>query len=407
VARVLPRAEIAAALADRAAERDQVQQNLLDLDASFGKRLLAGAALAGVTKARWEGAATELAAVWQTFTAYSAVVQRAGEVFDGTRRTGGPLLGAMTALLTGPSVELSGEDVPVARRQLTGSGQPTEHLTLEAVVQRMTTAFARVADVVGAAEAVWTEVSGRLDQLAAIIAPATQLAAALNDEALTSKLGTIDAELRRMRDLLNSDPLTLWQDGAVVTAGLDQLMPQAQSAAALAGEMSRLQADAVRRLAAAARAVAVARACEQDALAVRNEVADKIAAPRLPPQPAATGGLGDMLADLDTLRLAGQWRRLASALDAIDRDAAAAAARWNDAGQAARALLDRRGELRGLLDAYRAKAGRRGGAEDAELTSSYAHARELLWSAPCDLTAAADAVRSYQEGVLALQEGTS
>jgi hypothetical protein len=55
-----------------------------------------------------------------------------------------------------------------------------------------------------------------------------------------------------------------------------------------------------------------------------------------------------------------------------------------------------------LLDAYKAKAARLGGIEDEELTALYGRARELLWTAPCELDAAADAVTRYQRAVLAM-----
>ena len=49
-------------------------------------------------------------------------------------------------------------------------------------------------------------------------------------------------------------------------------------------------------------------------------------------------------------------------------------------------------ELRGLLGAYKAKAARLGAAEDPGLAERYDQARDLLWTAPCDLAAAAAAV---------------
>ncbi len=82
----LTREQAAAAMAAAVAERDTIQANLLDLDGSFGKRLLAGATLAGVTKQRWDAAVTELTTLWETFTAYSAVVDRAAEILAGARR---------------------------------------------------------------------------------------------------------------------------------------------------------------------------------------------------------------------------------------------------------------------------------------------------------------------------------
>ena len=64
-----------------------------------------------------------------------------------------------------------------------------------------------------------------------------------------------------------------------------------------------------------------------------------------------------------------------------------------------RAPLDKRDELRGLLDAYRARAARHGVAEHPEPSAAHRAAHELLWSAPCDLAAAEQAVRRYQAAV--------
>jgi hypothetical protein len=69
-------------------------------------------------------------------------------------------------------------------------------------------------------------------------------------------------------------------------------------------------------------------------------------------------------------------------------------------------LLDRHRELRGLLDAYRAKGARLGAAENIELAALYQRARDLVRAAPCDLPAAGDAVRGYQRAVLGLSGGT-
>jgi hypothetical protein len=67
------------------------------------------------------------------------------------------------------------------------------------------------------------------------------------------------------------------------------------------------------------------------------------------------------------------------------------------------ALVARRDELRGLLGAYKAKAARLGAAENEDLAARYDQARELLWTAPCDLAAATAAVTGYQQAILAME----
>ena len=84
---LLSREQAAAAVAAAVAERDTIQANLLELDNSFGKRLLAGAALTGGTRKRWDAAAADLTTLWETFDAYSAVVDRAAELMAGLRRS--------------------------------------------------------------------------------------------------------------------------------------------------------------------------------------------------------------------------------------------------------------------------------------------------------------------------------
>jgi hypothetical protein len=67
-------------------------------------------------------------------------------------------------------------------------------------------------------------------------------------------------------------------------------------------------------------------------------------------------------------------------------------------------LLDRRTELRGRLEAYRAKATRLGHAESATLSALHRAAHDVLFTAPCDLPEATRAVGRYQQAVLDLAE---
>jgi hypothetical protein len=397
----MTREQAAAAVAAATAERDGIQANLLDLDGSFGSRMLAGAALAGESKRRWEAAASDLATLWEIFTAYAAVVDKAAELLASARRPSGRELAQITTMLNGPSVELA-RPVPLARRDLTETGG--SDLTLAKAVREMKRAFAGVADVVAAAESVWNETAEGLGEIGTKLAAAKEQVGDLGDDEVTSALAVAGDELARLREVLNSDPLALWQGGRVDTARLERLREQAAAAAAQAAGLAVLRADTQRRISAAAAAVATAAAAWEDAAAARDRASVKIAAADLPPPVAEAAGLDMRLAGLDKIKAAGRWARLAAELDAIEAEAAAAVHRYRDAERAAAALLSRRDELRGLLDAYQAKAARLGAAEDTELTARYQQARDLLWTAPCDLRAAAAAVTCYQQAILALNE---
>jgi hypothetical protein len=388
-----------AAVKAAVAERDAIQANLLELDSSFGRQLLTGAELTGETRRRWDAAAATLAILWQVYEAYSAVVDQAAEAV--ARHLGPRELTALTALLTGRSVQLASGPAPLAGRDLADPGR--EDLTLATALARMRGAFSSVTEVVAAAEHVWTEVAGRLDTAGAELARVTPLSAALGDEALTGNLAAAQAELARMRDTLNSDPLALWQGGAADTSGADRLRERVAAAVARADELIQLRDEARQRVDGARTAATAARSARDDAVAAWQQAAAKIAAGALPPPPAELADLSARLAGLGPLLDAGRWPRLASELDLLDRELATATARFNAAERASVTALAKRDELRGLLGAYKAKAARLGAVEDAALAERYDRARDLLWTAPCDLTAAEAAVAGYQQAVLGVQ----
>jgi len=417
---MLTRDQAGAAVTAAVAERDAIQANLLELDSSFGKQLLAGAELTGDTKRRWDATAATLATLWQVYSAYSAVVDQAAEA--AARHLGTRELAALTALLTGRSVQLASGPAPLAGRDLADSGR--EDLTLATAVARMRGAFAAVTEVVAAAEHVWTEVAGRLDAAGAELARVTSLAATLGDEALTGDLAAVQSKLTRLRDTLNSDPLALWlgrsgsshsgssrsgpsrsgQDGtAVDTSGADLLREEVAAAATRVDELVRLRDDARQRIAGVTAAATTARSACEDAVAAWQRAAAKIAAAALPPEPAGLADLSARLAGLGPLLASGRLTRLASELDLLDRELTTATAAYKEAERAVVAAMAKRDELRGLLGAYKAKAARLGAVEDSGLAERYDQARDLLWTAPCDLATAEAAVAAYQQAVLGVQ----
>jgi hypothetical protein len=396
------REQAAAVVAQATAERDSIQTNLLDLDGSFGKRMLAGATLTGESKLRWEAAAADLANLWEIFNAYAAVVDKAAELMAGARRPSDRELAQVTTWLTGASVELTRQK-PLGRRGLTETGR--SDLTLAAAVQEMKRAFASVANVVTAAESVWNETADGLGEIGTQLAAAKEQLGDLSDDEVTGALAAAEDELGQLRDVLNSDPLALWQGGRVDTTRLERLRAQAAAATVRAASLARLRAGARQRISADQAAVAAVTAAREGADATRSAAAAKIAQNYLPPPLPEAPDLDVRLATLGKLEAAGRWARLAAELDTIESGAAAATERYRDAERVAATLLDKRAELRGLLDAYQAKAARLGAAEDTELAMRYQQAHDLLWTAPCDLAVAAAAVTHYREAILTLSGG--
>jgi hypothetical protein len=271
--------------------------------------------------------------------------------------------------------------------------------------------FSRVTEVVAAAEAVWGQVGGLLDQAGTDLSRAASLAAGLSDDTLSARLAEVSSELSAQRATLNTDPLSLWQDGPdghsghTDTSAASRVRDRVATVAAEVDSVAKVRDSARQRIDAAARAQATAIAAWQDALSAWQRAAVKIADEFLPAVPAAYPGTAFQRASLDALASAGLWQRLSAEIDRAERDVAAEIAAYRKAADDAESALGRREELRGMLQAYKAKAARLGGAEDFGLTERYDAARELLWTAPCDLRAAADAVAAYQQAILAKGRG--
>src|SRR5580692_6558770 len=374
------------------AERDAIQANLLELDGGFTRRLLDGATLTGQTRERWDAASATLAGLWETYLAYSAVVDRVAELGVGPHRPAKKDLPELDSLLTGARVQLASAAVPLAHRNLSDTG--VHAVTLTGAVAAMRRSFSEVAEVTSAVVTVWAQVGERLDAAAAELAAGLPRAAGLGEE-LETALHDAQASLQATRAAVNADPLRLWSGGRVDTAAADLVRKQVAGLSARIADLDRVRSQARRRIDGLTAAVTAARAARADAVTAWQRAAQRIAAlPPLPPDIAEPP-----LDSLAALAAAGRWPALATELDRCDSALAAAVRQTEDCERSAASGLASRDELRGLLGAYKAKAARLGVAEDADLVASYDQARDLLWTAPCDLTAAAAAVAGYQRAI--------
>jgi hypothetical protein len=398
---VTPEESITRRVAEVLAERDAVQANLLELDGSFAKQVLEGAELTGQTRDRWAEASAALAGLWETYLAYSAVVDRVAALGSGARRPARKDLPELSALLTGGCVQLPGAPAPLARRDLATAARPP--VTLVAAVGAMRRAFAAVTEVTAAVEAVWAAVAVPLDAAEEALARLRPLVRGLGTD-LEAEFRDIADDVAAQRAAANADPLALWRPAAGGAAGEGSVEV---SAAALArdrvlafeprvDEADRVRRGARQRIDELEAAVAVARADRQDAIVARQEAQTRVTVlPPLPPEISPPP-----LASLGALADGGQWVRLAAELDRCQAELSAAAGQTADLRAAATGAIDKRDELRGLLRAYKVKAARLGAAEDPALAACYDQARELLWTAPCDLVAAQAAVTAYQRAIL-------
>ncbi|NUP47781.1 MAG: hypothetical protein HOW97_10790 [Catenulispora sp.] len=397
------RQAIDAAIDRRAQERSGVSAGLLELDDHPGRRLLDGAKLSGVTAEAWGRASAELAALWTVFEAYQLVLDRVATMRGGPKtRLGDRELAALADLLTGRSVALPRQAVPFERRGLLDPASTQDFLTLDEAVQSMTRTYEVVKKVAVDAEDAWNRLLEPLDDLKQQVqaARATADAIGTGTDPVFGRLANIEAQTADLRRRALSDPLGLVAGGGAGTpARLARLHSELATVRTELEQALSARAEFDQRLAAVEEVIVLIARAEAEAETVRAEVLAKIAAPRLPPASAAAAHLRTKVADLRRERSGQSWSLLGRNLSALEKNSRVILENAQKRVAQVRSPLDRRDELRGLLDAYRARAARHGVAESPRLVAAHRAARDLLWSAPCDLAGAEYAVRTYQAAV--------
>ncbi|MER7733815.1 hypothetical protein ABTX80_23275 [Streptomyces erythrochromogenes] len=390
------------ALTRLGAEHEAVETSLLALQDHAGRRLLEGAELAGLTKERWAGTDADITRLWTYFDAYSGALAAAREIRERRRWPGRDDLIELTERLRGPGVLIAGA--------ATEGAALAERLSLAELVARMNDLYARSLDVVVAADAVWSALPARIDLLAAELHRTRSLAHSVGvrpgEHPSGDDLEYITAELTDLRARVIADPLAFWRSAAGSSApGGGRPDTGRYDRAALALEDVRREVEAVlavrqdaeQRLISLRDVLSRADRTLAEARTARGEVLAKIAASEVPVVSGPPTVLQEQLAAAADHRRHARWHRLSPLLESLEERAEEELRRARESLTAVTAPLAVRAELRGRLDAYKAKVARHGLAEDPVLVERYDTARRMLWSAPCDLRAAEQAVLRYQQ----------
>ncbi|MEW1719316.1 hypothetical protein [Streptomyces sp. NPDC093109] len=403
---VMDRDEADRALARLEAEHEAIETSLLALQDHAGRRLLEGAELTGTTRDRWAVAERSIARLWTYFDSYTAALHGARETRARRRWPSRDDLVELTETLRGRGVTVAGAAGPAS------PGSPallSEHFTLAELVARMNELYASSLDMVVTADAVWSALPARIDLLAAELRRTLSLAHSVGvrpgEHPAGDDLEAITHELATLRAQVVSDPLAFWRPAAGSSApGGGRPDTERYDRAALALEEVRREIEAVlyvrqdseQRLLRLRDVLSRADRTLTEARSARGEVLAKIAASEVPAVSGPLTSLQERLSTAAEYRRHAQWHRLSPLLESLERDAEDELLRARESLTAVTAPLAVRAELRGRLDAYKAKVARHGMAEDPVLIERYDAARRMLWSAPCDLRVAEEAVLRYQ-----------
>ncbi|MEV7089645.1 hypothetical protein AB0O07_27785 [Streptomyces sp. NPDC093085] len=405
---VLDRDEVDRALARLEAEHEAIETSLLALQDHAGRRLLEGAELTGVTKDRWATAEESITLLWSYFDAYTAALTGAREARARRRWPNREDLLELTETLRGRGVTVAGPGR--ALPGFTGPARLSEHFTLAELVTRMNELYAGSLDMVVAADAVWSALPARIDLLSAELRRTRSLAHSVGvrpgEHPAGDDLESITHELTALRAQVISDPLSFWRPASGSSApggGRPDTERYDRAARALEdvrGEIDavlRVRQDSEERLIRLRDVLSRADRTLAEARTARGEVLAKIAASEVPAVSGPPTALHERLSAAAEYRRHAQWHRLSPLLESLEREAEDELLRARESLTAVTAPLAVRAELRGRLDAYKAKVARHGMAEDPLLIERYDVARRMLWSAPCDLRVAEQAVLRYQQ----------
>jgi hypothetical protein len=396
------RSEIDRTLERLKGERERITQVLLELEAHQGYQMLKGARLTGVTERCWIDITGRMATLWKLFDAQGKVLGEAEELRGRHAKPGQAQLAELTRLLTGTSVELVSEEIPLEERTLLG---PTgEWLTLEGVVERMTPLYEETARMVASVNEIWSELLTRLGEIDEAARAAESLHASLGTS--EPEFGRISQLLAGVREAARSDPMSLSSGGRADTRRINEIGADLTALRGRLEDAVRIRDEHDARAHGIEATIGLIEAAEHEAADARDMILAKIESPALPDVPALSDSLRDRLAALGGLRGEGRWMELATRASELEQAAATALEQTREVTGLITGLLDRRDELRGRLDAYRAKAGRLGLAEDIALTELHQRAHDLLWTSPCDLRRATVTLADYQRAIASRGEGS-
>lgn len=315
------------------------------------------------------GLIASLGLAWERYTLLKEAVDALDSAFTGRRA---PEIDR----LLGPSAVTLPDSTTIGIAQLAEDIQ----LRIDQIQPRLTS-------LAGAARQAVAKIDAAQVAMAQIMARAKAVAA---DD---------DIEVTRLRDALDRAFAAVSADPTAAgdLADLDRAVEQARH------RVETLEQH--RRTVPAALAAGPAQIAEIEALVEKAAAALALTRAKMapstglvePPDLSASGdrALGPWLARLQAQAGAGEWEAAASGLAGWKAAAEACQAEAQRAVDANGAPLARRNELRGLLDAYRAKAAALGRDEDGRLARLYASARDALHTAPCVLETAETLVRDY------------
>jgi hypothetical protein len=388
-------------LADWKSKIDLVSQNLIDFHGLPTYQRLTGVCgfpkteLTGVTQARVTPALEAMSNLFQHFdlllTTLNQAVERRKQVprFLGSEQK----IREIEDILTGASIQLAVVQIPLAQRGLLSAVTSAKAIAPNDLLAAMTDAFQVAKDAVLAVDEAWLRLEATLASAEAELISVQNLADSLGQDT-SNELAIARQKIASLRMSIESDPLGVSADFdreiktpiARLKATLDQLVQQQN-------QIRDNLETAHKRL---KQLVELNRQAAESFAESEEKVVDHSTL-KTPLAWEQIEALSQWLTRLETKFTEGLLTPVRVGLENWTAKVKQYIAAEERAYTANRAPLDTRQELRGRLDALKAKALARGLAEDAILTELAQNAKQLLYTRPTPLDKAAELVSQYEK----------
>lgn len=388
-------------LADWKTRLDLASQNMLALQGLTTYQRLAGEAgfpkaqLTETTAIQVSAALDAMNQVFQYFDLLLATISRAAALHRQVPRFLGSdqKLQAVEELLIGQSIQLSVVQVPLAQRSLLSAAETTCTVTPDNLLAMMTLTFETARDTILAIDVAWSHLELTLSQVEAEIQALRQQANTLGGNNLTD-LRAIQQAIAPLRDRVTTDPLGVKDEFE------QQIQPLIERVKDSLNQVLQQHNQIQNGLAIAHTLLQNLTELNQQTHTAYAESLEKVTdhsglQPSLPAD--HLDALCQWLSRLETRFAEGLVSPIQVGLENWTAKVKAAIAIEQCAVTANRRPLETRRELRGRLEALKAKALARGRAEDPILADLSAQAKQILYTRPTDLAKAIELVTQYEK----------
>ncbi len=373
--------------------------NLMSLQSESAYQMLTGSGGAkrllvqGETAQRTTQPLAAIRTIFEHFDILHSTIDRATKIRAGLPSLfgGDEKILEIAQLLFGRSIELPVASVTFDQRTLLSGAPSAQRLTPEELLSRMARTFAEARDAVLAVDSAWQQIADRLVRGEMQIAQfAARFAASGCGPSAAAGLALKTAQdlTGELTETLKTDPLGA---SARLNAHLEPALTRVSVLVDAAEQVSR--------------ELLIARAeferlttLHAEAEAAAAEAKLKIANLKTLPAPVAhekLHRLGEWLDQLERRWTDGAQETVASALRNWQQAAKACAQEDTNARDASRSAVAARRELRGRLEALKAKARAMGIAEQTQIAAIATEAELMLATRPTDMEAASAAVAAY------------